>query len=350
MQVANLALRLKAAGHSIEIICATPGMSDFEGIPVRRLDVGPLLPGVEAAWLPRLLSVTLESVRAGGYDIVHAHSAYSPIALACCRAARMTGTASILTEHSLFRGAERWPLRFFDLLFRWRHFPDEITAVSSVAARDIGELTNRPVSILPNGVDISKWSGRAGVPADKIVTAMRLVPRKRPFAFLEAAAKTKQLLGPGHAAEFTVIGDGPLRAKLERRTEELGLRDSLRFAGWLDHEAMRGEYANAAAFVSLATKEALSIATLEALASGLPVVAMKAGGVRDILDGKGAGVLAGTEEEAAIAMSRFLGDRAFRQRHAANTCATVAPFDWGPVLERHLTLYRKTEARVRETI
>jgi glycosyltransferase involved in cell wall biosynthesis len=90
----------------------------------------------------------------------------------------------------------------------------------------------------------------------------------------------------------------------------------------------------------------MSIATLEALSAGVPVVAMGTGGVSDVLDHGETGFLAQDAGEFAAHIARLLVDRPLREQMAAAATQRVDRFRWSRIVERHLELYDLATARV----
>jgi glycosyltransferase involved in cell wall biosynthesis len=80
----------------------------------------------------------------------------------------------------------------------------------------------------------------------------------------------------GHRMKFVIVGDGPLRADLERRRRELGLEDVVTITGWI-HEAATRVLPSFDVFFQSSRWEAMSIAVLEAMACGKAIVATKVG-------------------------------------------------------------------------
>lgn len=183
------------------------------------------------------------------------------------------------------------------------------------------------VAVIPNGVDTHRFApsaaGRArirrelgltdDVPLCGIVAALR--PEKNHALFLRAAA---QVLRGVPAATFLVIGDGPLRGNLEQLARELGIETRVRFLG-TQHE-IPPWLAALDLFALTSDNEANPVSILEAMASGVPVVATRVGSVAEMVhDGHhGRLVRAGDVNGMADAMQQVLTQPAWgRQMGAA---------------------------------
>ena len=147
----------------------------------------------------------------------------------------------------------------------------------------------------------------------------RLVPQKAHDRFLRAAKIVRESVPE---ARFLIVGDGELRASTEALAAELGLADAVLFTG------IRGDattiIARSDLLVFSSTWEGLSIAALEALARGVPVVSTAVEGTRELLS-EGAGVVVPHDDEAlAAAIVECLGDPAKRNGSARPGGASIA--------------------------
>ncbi len=157
-----------------------------------------------------------------------------------------------------------------------------------------------------------------------VVQACRLVPKKGLPTALRAFAA---FAADRPNATFTIAGSGPLRDELGRLADGLGLAGRVRFAGFLDQEGLRELYEGAHIFLHPsevtpdANQEGVPNSMLEAMASGLPVVATVHGGIPEaVTDGEeGLLVPEGDAAAAAAALRRICGDVALwsRLRRAA---------------------------------
>jgi len=134
-------------------------------------------------------------------------------------------------------------------------------------------------------------------PADgawHFVQACRLVEKKGLDVALKAFAR---FVAKFPAARFTIAGEGPLREKLDKQIEELGLGDKVRFAGFLSEIELRELYHSAHLFVHPSqitedqNQEGIPNSMLEAMSTGLPVVATHHGGIPEAVDDGKAGLL-----------------------------------------------------------
>lgn len=164
------------------------------------------------------------------------------------------------------------------------------------------------ILIIPLGFDLSRFltadslrgqlrAELAIAPDTRLVGIVaRLTAVKNHRLFIQAAARVRASF-PG--AQFLIIGDGELRAELERQASALGLNESVKFLGW--RSDLPAIYADLDLVVLTSNNEGTPVSLIEAQASARPVVATAVGGVPDIvLDGQ-TGFLAPPNDAPALA-------------------------------------------------
>lgn len=168
---------------------------------------------------------------------------------------------------------------------------DDVVALSAYMRDRMRDL-HGPLGadVVPGGVDHERYAPDAGpfapieaVDGPAFLTVRRLSPRMGHDLLLRAFASVTET-HPG--ARLFVAGDGSLRGRLERLADDLGVGDATTFLGYVPDEALPAAHATADVFV-LPTRrlEGFGLATLEALASGTPVLATPVGGTVEVLSG-----------------------------------------------------------------
>jgi len=148
---------------------------------------------------------------------------------------------------------------------------------------------------------------RSGAPRVVMVARMN-AHYKNHAGFLRIAAEVHKRMP---AAEFLLVGDGPLRPEIERQSAVLGLGDRVLFLG--DRRDIPAVLASTDVAVLTSDSEGLSNVILEAMAAGLPVVAYNVGGNAELVnEQRGALIAAGNESEFAAAVLRLLSDANLR--------------------------------------
>lgn len=151
-------------------------------------------------------------------------------------------------------------------------------ATSATGLQQLHDNRIRNVQLWPAGVDLTGYR-------PNLTDTAPAARRERPTAlYVGRVAAEKELhrlaplVGPESPYDLTIVGDGPGRADLEAR---FGSR--VCFTGWLSGEALASAYRKADVFVFPSTTETLGLVLLEALASGLPIVAFDSPASRDLL-------------------------------------------------------------------
>jgi glycosyltransferase involved in cell wall biosynthesis len=190
---------------------------------------------------------------------------------------------------------------------------------------------------VPNFVDPAAFEPkrRAGGP---VVYAGRLSEEKGVDVLIEAVARRPEL-------RLDVAGDGPVRSSLEGLARARGADDRVRFLGRLPVDRLRGVLRDGSvAAVPSRWYENMPLAILEAFASGLPVVGTALGGIPELIDPGGNGLIVPPEDPAALgdALAALAGEpqRALAMGRAARD-AVERSYSPGPHVERLEAVYRE---------
>lgn len=164
------------------------------------------------------------------------------------------------------------------------------------------------------GVELPELSRHAeGVAPFTVLNVARLAPVKGQVLLLEAFAK---LIAGYPAARLVVVGDGPLRATLERRADELGIASAVELTGPVGQEEIARYYSKADAFCLPSFAEGLPIVLMEAMSFALPVVSTSVMGIPELIrDGvEGLLVPPGRSDALSEALKRVATDQSLRAR------------------------------------
>jgi glycosyltransferase involved in cell wall biosynthesis len=148
-------------------------------------------------------------------------------------------------------------------------------------------LADVPSAVVPNFLEeepVTAVSAASGTPSGDCITVGSLVDRKNHEYLLEVLAAARR---EGHTPSLTVVGHGPLRARLEARARALGVADQVLFTGSRsDVPALLRRHR---VYVHSATMENLPYALIEAFRAGRPVVAGRVGGIGELVGNQEAG-------------------------------------------------------------
>ncbi len=224
---------------------------------------------------------------------------------------------------------------------------------SAVAAGELARIGIAHAEVWGRGVDVEAFAPRrrslalretigVGPDAFTFLYVGRLAAEKSVDRVIGAYRRAAERL-PDGAVRLVIAGAGPREAELRAEAPASAV-----FLGHLDRDTMLPQlYASADAFVFASETETLGLVVLEAMASGLPVVAVPAGGVAEHLrDGvNGLTAPSGDLDATAHAMVRIATDRALHRRLSAGARATAEPMSWDAELDRLDRSYREVLGR-----
>jgi glycosyltransferase involved in cell wall biosynthesis len=355
MQVSDLAARQSAVGHDVTIVTGSPseGTADAEDGPaVIRVTEGlrrprPVHPKAPFAGVRILLD--------GDFDVVHAHVGVgTPLAfwaaLRCVRA----GIPTVVTVHSLWAWAH--PIfRTLNAVAGFSRQPIRWTAVSEAAAEPVRRVirSGGTVSILPNGIDPSRWDVEpAPRSSDEVlvVAVMRLAVRKRPIHLLRMLRRARARVPEGVHLRAVIVGDGPDRPAMERFLRRHRVADWVELPGRQTREQIRDLYRRADVFVAPADLESFGIAALEARCAGVPVIAKSGSGIAEFVRHGKDGLLVADDDAMVDAIVRLSTSPLLRAALAGHAGARTSPVTWSNTLALTETAYREAATLVGRSV
>jgi glycosyltransferase involved in cell wall biosynthesis len=323
--LADLANALAGRGHEVHVAVAphSPLRAELGAVPENNLITLPLRNALDV----RSAQALARLVQRREIEIVHAHMARDyPLASYATR--RSTAARLVITRHVLF------PL---NRLHAWTlSHVSRVIAVSRAVARSLEAqhiFSTEKIIVITNGIDTRRYDAASGgfdreafrlglgVGPERLLvgTVGELNRLKGHEEFLRAA----QLLAHSFpAVDFIIAGEdssrtGEHRARIEKLVAELGLQTRVRLTGWL--ETVAPLLGALDVFVSASHTESFGLAIVEAMASGLPVVATMTEGAQEIVEDGASGLLVpvGDTEALADTLARLLSDAAMRERMGA---------------------------------
>jgi glycosyltransferase involved in cell wall biosynthesis len=309
--------------------------------------------GRAARWSFLLSFLVWATVNRRRFDLIHAHSTAAGLTAGLVGRllhrpviVKVTG---IQAAAALGDRAPGWRLRRFIL----ETTAQVVVAVSTEmmhALSEVGIPRDRRV-LIPNGVRLAadaadtRAATKTAWLGDSAGSVVLYVGRLEAVKGVQRLLTMWSAMPRRDAATLVIVGDGPLRAELERETAARGLRRSVRFLG--SQPDVTPFYVMADVFVLPSTSEGLSNALLEAMAARLPVVASDVGGNRDVVEGGVSGFLVDWADTSAAAglVGRLLHDAALRERVGEAAARRAGAFSISAVAERYCDLYRTVLAR-----
>jgi glycosyltransferase involved in cell wall biosynthesis len=343
-QFVEVACRLPRSRWDVQVTCVRaegPLASRLESSGVKAWSCGP-----GSFKSPRLLSAIGRIVRyihENRIRIVHCFDFYSNVlGVPAGRLARVGALiASQRDLGNLRPRPQRWIQR--TLLGLADRILVNSPAIEESIAGTCPALSDR-IELVANGVDLERYSPSREIndrPPHRwtIGTLANLRPEKGVDRFLQAARLVRERFPE---SRFIIWGEGPMRSTLERMSRELGLDG---------HTELRGRTVDAAAslreldiFVLPSLSEASSNSLIEAMATGLPIVATRIGGTGIVVEDQVSGILIPADDPGALAgaLVRLLEDRVLAATlGAAARRRACQEFGFDRMIARLEALYEK---------
>lgn len=314
---------LRALGDEFLIVAPKygEGPASYEGAPIHRVPAVPFPPYPQIKMAPPNPSVG-RALRRFRPDLVHVVNPFVLGATGTFYARRMKVplVASYHTNVTVY--AQFYGLGFLDGMGRrWvrtLHNRARINFCTSRATQDYLKSEGiKDVRFWPQGVDARRFHPNKfskdlrvcltdGSPGERLLLYVGRLGHEKNIAVLKAALRDV----PG--TRLAVVGDGPARGDLEREFQGTPTV----FTGMLQGRELAEAYASADAFVFPSTTETLGLAMIEALASGLPVIAARGGAAHEVVAEGESGFLyaPGSEESFVSAIKHVLTDEDARLR------------------------------------
>jgi glycosyltransferase involved in cell wall biosynthesis len=266
---------------------------------------------------------------------IHGHFATGPAAVAFLLSV-LTDRPFSFTAHAfdIFTPPSRSTIREIG---RAASFVAVETEFTQRVMRDLLDSADHSkVIVVHNGIDLSRFRPQTGPPAGKprLLSVCRLVEKKGVDVLLRACAL---LVQRGLEFRYEIVGDGPLRPRLEDLVRDLELGDVVVFRGAMGNEEVRNALDGAAVFAlacrrtSKGDQDGLPVSILEALAAGVPVVSTPISGIPEAVQNSSSGLLVPPDDPEALAaaIEGILRDAELAGRLTAGGREVVKGFELG---------------------
>ncbi|MEN8243146.1 MAG: glycosyltransferase [Chloroflexota bacterium] len=375
--VGKLAEGMANKGHKV-LVCASSDSGEFyeseqKNLKIIRFQSLPNPIHIEKRFLLWPTRRVREEVIKFNPDVVHIHEPViaGRIGLSCKKSLNVP---LILTNHQLpwivFAFFDFFPSSIRNNLgdVLWGYFSwflpncDAVIAPSCTIAEILSKRTACPVSAISNGLDINQFSNRSSDPEEKynlckkfnldpdlpiILHVGRIDKDKQVDLVIAAAAEVLEQV----EAQLLVVGDGTKLNSVINIAKTLGISDRCQFPGYVDFDGdLPGLYRIASVFTSASEIETQGMVLLEAAASGLPIVAVDATCIWEILEDGINGFLVPPGNTSEIAekiklllthpdRAKKMGEKSYQiaQKHAIQN-----------TIEEHELLYASSVEQVKE--
>lgn len=278
------------------------GFSEYETEGVRVFELSLPL-GLYRRALPLLryllIKVYKKAVKACGQpDIIHAQF-YSIGAIAAVLKKRYK-VPFVITEHSSKLNTDLQNISQLDLNLAKSAYQcaDKLIAVSHALAANLKNNFQVEATVIPNIVDVSQFQYVERIPKDDFtfISVGNLVKIKGFDQLLEAFAEAFKA---DNAVKLSIVGDGPELENLQNTVTRLNLNGKVSLLRTIGRNRIKSFYQEGDAFVLASHSETFGVVFIEAMATGLPVIATSCGGPNDIVT-ENAGYLIPVDDRQAL--------------------------------------------------
>lgn len=334
----NLAYGLKAEGHEVLMIsfyCMHTAITD-------RLEKN----GVKIEYLGKKKGFDLSIVfkmrkimKQFKPDVVHTHRYVMPYAFL---ASVGLNVKRVHTVHNIAEKevpSKQLPMQ--KVLFKnFGVIPVAITPITQKSIEAYYGLNQKEVPLVYNGIDLTQCIAKKNtqiVSQVKILHVGRFAPQKNHEMMVEAFA---DVVSDYPNCELDLVGDGDLVNNVRKKVAELGIQEKVHFVGLLDkvYEKM----SESDIFILPSKYEGMPITLIEAMATGLPIVATAVGGVPDMIENGKSGVLVGvSKEEIADGIIALIRDAHLRETVSQGAKHRAVQFSLENMTKAYIDVYQQ---------
>lgn len=292
------------------------------------------------------------------FDLVHVNSPFG-VGIVARNLAAERKIPCLFTFHTLFAEASMqytsWLERFLSRPIRTylRHFSNAadhvVTPSEAVKEVLLKYGVTKPIDVIPTGIDPQTVTTnfktdirkKYGIPPEVPILLFvgRLASEKNPSWLFSALADASR---KGLGFHCLIVGKGPARSGFEDLVKKEKLQNKVTFTGYLSQEEMIQCYANSDLFCMPSLIECLCLAAIEAMMNGLPVLAVRAMGLQQIVQNGLNGLLTDPNPNAfSEGLSRLLVDHEKRKEMGQEALRLSRQMTGEICADRYITLYEK---------
>jgi glycosyltransferase involved in cell wall biosynthesis len=284
-------------------------------------------------WLAKLIN---------SHEIVHVHLFPAQLWVAVAYELTNKTVKLVTTEHSTYNRRRKV---FFRLVDKWMYSKyRKVVCISDATALALVEwipsIANK-VQVIPNGINLDKFRFSGTVKKREIIfdeskpvilCVGRLKPEKDHATLLRAMVKVSD-------AHVVLVGDGDIRLQLKQLADNLGISERVHFLG--QRQDIPELIKMADIYVQPSRWEGFGIATLEAMAGGLPIVASNIPGLNQVIGDAGILFPPGDSDALASAINFLLSSKNMRENFSKASIERSKKYSLDKTVDSYLDLYYK---------
>ena len=294
-------------------------------------------------------------------DIVHTHGPTPPASIAALRYAKTKNKPLVVTYHGDAQANWGGVVRRISVLFYNTYLVHSILSHANsviVPSKDFADnskflkVHRDKITVIPNGINIDEFQvsyskeecrRQLGLRGESriILFIGALSPTKSPDVILRAMPILKKSV-PNIKLIF--VGDGILKARLQKTSRELSVEEEVQFIDYVDNSMRKAMlYKSSDLFVLPSNQESFGIVILEAMASGLPVVASAFGGITNLVKDGQTGLLVPpyNSDILAKAIIKLLGNPELIQKLSEEGKKQVQNYSWSEIADKTEEIYQE---------
>lgn len=218
---------------------------------------------------------------------------------------------------------------------------------ASQGLKDLARKTNplQKIDIIPNGIDTNQFikleSYKVIKSEDqfKILCVTRITPRKNIRYLIEAFDQLRQKYTN---LSLQIVGEGDEKGNLEKLAKELDIEKQVNFVGLVSHEKLPAYYQSACVYVLPSQNEGMSNSMLEALSSGLPLLATDTGGTQELIENGINGFILKMKsaEDIAEKLEILIKDEELRKKMGASSREKAEGMGWEKIAQKYISIIK----------
>ena len=353
---------LEKRGHKVFIFAPHfPGYKDknpnvfrFRSIDFRYKTAFPI--AITRSW------IIYRKLKKLNVDIIHSQHPFN-VGKAALRYARKLGVPIVFTNHTRYdiythfvpllpQKFLKWYVRKASVSYA-NKCDVVISPTQSIKEMLIDWGMMSKIEVIPTGIKIEQFSAGNGnkirdkfsIADDEILflTVSRLTKEKSVDFLIKVFARLKKI-NPNRKIKFMIVGDGSDKMRLEKIAENIGVKSSIVFTGAVPHSDIADYFKAGDIFMYSSFSETQGIMIVEAMASGIPVVAVKAPGAMDIIASGADGILSPNVEEAFAQRAQSLvDDENLRKKIMKNAIKKAEEYSIDKCAEKMIKVYEEIE-------
>ncbi len=357
----NLAVQMAQRGHEVSVFTSSLSSHDineeYDGLSVYRYGTWFRIEGGFVS--PNLIRKPL----CHEFDVLHLHLSVPTADIASLLYARVKKVPLIVTYHGDSVVGYGRPLRRLGMFLNNLFLHDQVLSAAKVIvsgseafvneSRSLPKYRNK-VIVIPNGISVDQFSlsktkeecrRRLGISSNaKVILFVGALQKyKAPDVLIKAIEKVAQQI---ENVELIIVGDGVMRNELQHLAEKLGVKDLVKFKGFINDNNFKTDFYKAAdIFVlpSVMGPELFPIVLLEASAMGLPLLVSDLPQLEEFVENRVNGLVAkkGNDADLAAAIIELIANEELREHLGQNAMKKIAHLSWESIAQQYERLYEE---------